>query len=320
MDKKRRQIIENNEISELCTFQLGGYPQKVLIEGKYRHLPVMISLHGGPGTPIPFSAGCRGLFPEFTDNAITVYWDQLGCGINDCVIDDSFTIDHFVTMTEDLIRAVKAKFPENKIHIFATSWGSVLSALVLERTQGLVDGVVVYGQIVKDLFFCDEVYSALETSKIPRKKLDAIRNTDTSAIRVRDLAQVSAGIRKYTYGYTNKLGEPTPMGSIIKGLLTSPDYTFRDFMAIMVNGYRNNLSLWRELLKLDLTDALQAVRIPYVMVQGDTDIVASTKNALAVLGDNPFLRCTIVENAGHLPSKAGIDAVFAEIVVQTQGN
>lgn len=317
MDKKRRQIIESNEISELCTFSLGGYPQKVLIEGKYRHLPVIISLHGGPGTPIPFSAGCRGLFPEFTDKAIMVYWDQLGCGINDRVIDDSFTIEHFVTMTEDLIRAVKARFPENKQYLFATSWGSVLSALVLERTKGLVDGVVVYGQIVKNLFFCDEVYSALETSPIPPKKLEAIRNTDISAIRVRDLAQVSACIRKYTDGYTNKLGEPTPMGGIIKGLLTSPDYTFRDFKAIMVNGYRNNLSLWRELLKLDLTDTLKAVGIPYVMIQGDTDIVASTKHALELPGENPFLRCAVIENAGHMPSKAAMDAVFAEMVALT---
>lgn len=317
MDKKRQQIIDNNEISELCTFQLGGYPQKVLIEGKYRHLPVIISLHGGPGTPIPFSVGCRGLFPEFTDNAIMVYWDQLGCGINDRVIDDSFTIDHFVTMTEDLIRAVKAKFPENKIHLFATSWGSVLSALVLERTKGLVDGVVAYGQIVKNLFFCEEVFAELEKTKIPPKKLEAIKNVDTNHITGKNLALVSSCIRKYTAGYTNKAGEAAPMGSIIKGLLTSPDYSFRDFKAIMVNGYRKNLSLWQELLKLDLTDVLRATQVPYVMVQGDTDIVASTKNARELVGENALLRCTVIKNAGHMPSKAAMDAVVGELVTQT---
>lgn len=34
MNKKRKAIIEQNEISELVTFSLGGYEQKVLIEGK----------------------------------------------------------------------------------------------------------------------------------------------------------------------------------------------------------------------------------------------------------------------------------------------
>lgn len=79
---KRKNVISNNEISELCSFSLGGYEQKVLIEGKRKESPVVITLHGGPGAPIPFSVGCRGLFPTFTDNFIMVYWDQLGCGIN----------------------------------------------------------------------------------------------------------------------------------------------------------------------------------------------------------------------------------------------
>ena len=121
MNKKRKAIIEQNEISELVTFNLGGYEQKVLIEGKSKNLPVVITLHGGPGTPIPFSVGCRGLFPEFTDKFIMVYWDQLGCGKNNYKIDDSFKISSFVEMTSDLIDNLKKMFPENKILIFSTS-------------------------------------------------------------------------------------------------------------------------------------------------------------------------------------------------------
>ena len=69
----------------------------------------MLCLHGGHGSPIPFSAGARGLFPEFTDNCIMVYWDQLGCGINNYKIDNRFTIDMFVQMTVDLIKILKLK-------------------------------------------------------------------------------------------------------------------------------------------------------------------------------------------------------------------
>ncbi|MEE1517664.1 MAG: hypothetical protein UF228_08710 [Lachnospiraceae bacterium] len=68
----KKDNIISNEISEVCTYILGGYEQKVLIEGKNKDLPVVITLHGGPGTPIPFSVGCRGLFPVFTDNFIMV--------------------------------------------------------------------------------------------------------------------------------------------------------------------------------------------------------------------------------------------------------
>lgn len=47
----------------------------MLVDGRMENLPIVITLHGGPGTPIPFSVGCRGLFPEFTDRFIMVYWD-----------------------------------------------------------------------------------------------------------------------------------------------------------------------------------------------------------------------------------------------------
>ena len=117
---KRKDVILNNEISELCVFTLNGYEQKVLIEGKRKDSPIIITLHGGPGTPIPFSVGCRGLFPAFTDIFIMVYWDQLGSGINNYVIDDTFSIDSFVQMTEELVAQIKKKFPNNKVMIFST--------------------------------------------------------------------------------------------------------------------------------------------------------------------------------------------------------
>ena len=170
----RKDVISNNEISELCSFSLGGYEQKVLIEGKRKDSPIIITLHGGPGTPIPFSVGCRGLFPEFTDKFIMVYWDQLGCGINNFVIDDTFSIDSFVQMTEELVKHIKKKFPNNKVMIFSTSWGSILSAKLLERNPHAVDAVVACGQITKNVFICDEVKNALCQSGIPQRWKESI--------------------------------------------------------------------------------------------------------------------------------------------------
>ncbi len=307
---KRKEIIKSNEISELYTFPLGGYPQKVLIEGKHKNLPVVITLHGGPGTPIPFSVGCRGLFPAFTDKFIIVYWDQLGCGINNHRIDESFTIERFVDMTADLIREVKRLFPKKRIVLFSTSWGSILSAKVIGQEP--VDGVVSCGQIVRNVFFNDIVYRMLEQSKLPAKKLAQIRNIRIDRITAKDMMLVSGSVRKYTFGYTNPNGKKAPMGSMIWGLLTSPDYKFRDFKAIMMNGCQGNLTLWKEILALDLTDVLRNVKIPYVMVQGDTDIVATTEYVQQITENsgNPHLQCQVIKDCGHEPSVDMMDAVF----------
>lgn len=309
---KRKDISTNNEISDLISLSLNGYEQKILIEGKSRTLPVVITLHGGPGTPIPFSVGCRGLFPEFTDNFIMVYWDQLGCGINNCIIDDAFSIDDFVKMTEDLIKEIKKRFVDNKILIFSTSWGSILSAKLLERNPNAVDGVIASGQIIKNVFLCEEVMNELDKSRISRKKMDKIRTVTVDNYSGKDLQLISTSLRKYTNAYQNKIGAKAPMGSIIKGLLTSPDYKFKDFKAIMVNGYMKNNSLWNEILRIDLSEILGSVKIPYILLQGDTDIVASTQTAKSLVSNcnNPNLRIQVISNTGHMPGVEMMEALM----------
>lgn len=302
----------NNEISELCSFSLGGYQQKVLIEGKSKDNPIVITLHGGPGTPIPFSVGCRGLFPVFTDEFIMVYWDQLGCGINNHVIDDTFSIDTFVQMTEELLEQIKVKFPNNKIMIFSTSWGSILSAKLLEKNPHAVDGVIACGQIIKNVFICDEVKDALAQSNISPKKLERIRNITIENFTGKDLQLISSALRKYTDAYQNKIGKKAPMGSIIKGLLTSPDYTMKDFKAIGINGYIKNTSLWKEIIQINLTEQLRNIEIPYVILQGDTDIVASTKlvQELIANSNNSHLSCRVIANTGHMPGVEMMDTLL----------
>lgn len=320
MNKQRKNVIDGNEISQIYNFDLGGYFQKVLIEGKSRKNPIIITLHGGPGTPIPFSVGCRGMFPLFTDNFIMVYWDQLGCGINNYKIDDNFKIKAFVDMTCDLITEVKKIFPDNKIYLFSTSWGSVLSALVSEIKQNEVNGVLACGQIIKDIFFNGEVLEALEKSNIPQKKLDIIKRTNSENASSKELQLISSCLTKYTDAYNNKNGRKSPMFSVIKGLLTSPDYKFKDFKAIMANGYMGNNSLWNELLKTDLTDILSNVKIPYVIVQGDTDIVASTKTARELVegSDNGNLTFYEVKNTGHFPGADMMEKIFEEMIEITK--
>ena len=102
------------------------------------------------------------------------------------------------------------------------------------------------------------------------------------------------------------------MGSIIKGLMTSPDYTMKDFKAIMVNGYRKNTSLWKEILQINLTEQLRNVEIPYMILQGDSDIVASTKlvKELIASSNNSNLNCRVVKNTGHMPGVKMMDTLL----------
>lgn len=316
MNKARKNYIKSCEVSELVVLELGGYKQKVLIEGKSKNLPVVIALHGGPGSPVPFSVGCRGMFPEWTDKAVMVYWDQLGCGANNYKLDDGFKIENFVDMTCDLVSEIKNKFPENKLYLFGVSWGSILALKTALKIPEKLDGVFVYGHVLKNLFFNDEVLSAFDSAPQKIKKdVEKILHTGTDceyAVLDKNLKKLYKYLNKYTNAYFNKNAEPIKIGEITKGLLFSPDYSFKDFKAVMKNGYRYNTSLWKELLNLDLTPCLSEVQVKYLILQGDTDIVTSTANVVKAVEscNNKNVTLKIVKNSGHMPSMEAMVECF----------
>lgn len=313
MTKHRKTIIAENAISTVETFTLGGYAQKVLLEGKREDLPVLVTLHGGPGTPIPFNVGCRGLFPEITDHYIMVCWDQYGCGINNAELNDSFTIEHFADMTVDLVKILKDRFPKNRMYLFAMSWGSILSAKTAEKIPEQINGVMVYGQVLKELMHTEETLQAILSSNAPEKIKEETKTICSKKRPERnDCMKISGYVRKYTEGYTNKKEPKSPMGSMIKGILTSPDYRFKDFTAIIKNGYMKNQSLVSELYEIDLSSTLEKITIPYHIIQGDTDIVTSTNMITEFVSScgNHKLSCEVIKNAAHMPGMNGMTAIM----------
>lgn len=74
-----------------------------------------------------------------------------------------------------------------------------------------------------------------------------------------------------------------------------------------------NTSLWKEILQIDLTEQLRSVKIPYMILQGDTDIVASTKivKELVAGSNNANLDCRIVADTGHMPGVEMMDTLLA---------
>ena len=95
-----------------------------------------------------------------------------------------------------------------------------------------------------------------------------------------------------------------PLGTQLPGV-----YRWRD------NGYKGNNSIWDELLKSDFTEKLCSVKVPYHILQGDTDIVASTTVVKSVVdaSENENLRYTIVKNTGHFPGVEMMNKVFESL-------
>lgn len=306
INNARKQVSDDYEISEIREYTLGGIKQKVLVEGKSKDLPVVIYLHGGPGIPMPYNVGSRGLFPEITDKNIFVVWDQYGCGINKAPLDKDFKIETIYEMSKDLVREIKKDFPDQKLTVFGVSWGSYLSARLATEMPELIDSVLVYGQITSDLTLNEEVFEALRKSDLPKKdkeKLELIAAKDEFDIE--DALLVSGWINLYTQGL---VAEGTSMWDFVPkliGQMFSPDYKLKDGFAIMDNDYDDNRDFLKQMYALDLRPLLKEVSIPYTILQGEHDLVTSTKaiKELVESTNNPNLKIKIFPNSSHTPSQ-----------------
>ena len=321
MNKERKKVIDGNEISEVVTVRLGKFEQKVLVEGKNSGLPVVITLHGGPGNPLPFGVGCRGLFPEITDKCILVSWDQYGCGINNGKLPENISINDYVEMTSDLIDAMRKKFPANKVYLLGMSWGSVLTARVAVKKAYSLSGVIVYGQVLYRLLRSSDTKLALVESKAPAKiknEIESAFNKEEFPIDFAD--KMTKYIAKYTNGYRNPNEAKSSAGKIIRGIFSSPDYKFGDFVAVFKNGYANNRSIINELANIDLREDIKNIKVPYKIFQGESDIVTSTYMISEFVENcgNPMVSCTMIKDGAHILGINGMNVIMKELELISQ--
>jgi len=96
------------------------------IVGSGDRTPLLV-LHGGPGVPSYYLKPLAAL----GDERPVVFYDQLGCGRSPALSDSSlWTIDRFVRE----LAAVRQALHLEKVHLYGTSWGTIL-ALEYMRTR-----------------------------------------------------------------------------------------------------------------------------------------------------------------------------------------
>ena len=134
-------------ITTLEKVRIGGSGQWVLERAEDVDNPVILYLHGGPGTSQLTSnrRNTRYLEKFFT----VVNWDQRGAGKSYRAISDAgkMTVDQFVQDTRDLTRYLLAKFHQERLVLVGHSWGSVIGALTVSRYPELYSCYVGIGQV-----------------------------------------------------------------------------------------------------------------------------------------------------------------------------
>jgi proline iminopeptidase len=144
------QAIAPGGIDELKAVEIGGIAQWISVRGNDPANPVLLFLHGGPGSPMmPESWTFQRPWEDFFT---VVQWDQRGAGKTFAAAgqrpDSSMTIERMQADTEQLIQWLQRTYGKRKIFLMGHSWGSVLGVRVAQHRPEWLHAYIGVGQVV----------------------------------------------------------------------------------------------------------------------------------------------------------------------------
>jgi pimeloyl-ACP methyl ester carboxylesterase len=106
--------------------RIGGIQQYIRIKGADRSRPVLLYLHGGPGTSA--MDGAEKFSAKLEQQLVVVQWDQRETGKTLALngTDGPITLRQMEQDTHDLIDSLLGQFRQKKCYLMAHSWGTVL--------------------------------------------------------------------------------------------------------------------------------------------------------------------------------------------------
>ena len=139
---------KTKRISMLQQLLINDSEQTIMINGDDKSNPLLLFLHGGPGTPQIGYA--RKYQSELEKHFTVVNWDQRGAGLSysNEIPGSSMTLDQLTADTIHLTERLCKQFNRQKIYIAGYSWGSVLALHVLQERPDLYDGYIGISQVV----------------------------------------------------------------------------------------------------------------------------------------------------------------------------
>ncbi|WP_164847471.1 alpha/beta fold hydrolase [Sphingobium algorifonticola] len=143
-------IVAPNGIDEKRYIDLGGARQWIMLRGQDRAAPILLFLHGGPGSPI--SPAAYAYQRPWEDFFVVVHWDQRGFGrsrgttpAETAKLKGTLNRTQYIRDTIELIEKLRAEFGQRKIVLVGQSWGTVLALEVAHRRPDLLYAVVTQG-------------------------------------------------------------------------------------------------------------------------------------------------------------------------------
>lgn len=289
-------------IDEKIWLTLGGIEQWVTIRGKNLDNPVVLVLHGGPGTAM--SVLGPKIFAGWEDHFTIVNWDQRGAGRtfarNGRAGCGELTIGRMVVDGIELAEEIRRRFPGVPIILFGISWGSLLGVEMIRARPDLFCAYAAAGQVV-DMAQGETLsyFGAIDRLRGQGNERGA---KALEGIGPPPYADMKGLMKQRKLLVSTMPGqERHALRLIVTALLTAPDGKLSDLVSMQQGARFSVEQLWGPIMAWKLEQGGHAFEVPMVFFQGDADL--QTPTAL-VRGLMPKLKApatefVLIENAGH---------------------
>jgi pimeloyl-ACP methyl ester carboxylesterase len=308
-------------IASLEKVTIGNSEQWIMIRSENIENPILLFVHGGPGTSqlTLMRKNTQPLEKYYT----VVNWDQRGAGKSYYAIRDKsrIHINQFVSDIIELTQYLEVRFNKKKVTLAGHSWGSVIGVLAVSERPDLFNAYIGIGQLsnrtesetISYDWTLQQATSANDTGSI--KKLVRIGPPPyTGDWRRKFIAQRRIlGMYGGEY-YGSKVGA---FGVVIKNLILSTEYTFIDRINFFRGIFDSLNLLFPEEMTVNLFSRVPKLNVPVWFMLGRHDYevpsVLSEQyfNALKAPAKEIFW----FENSSHMPNTEERDA-FNNIMIE----
>lgn len=163
-------------VNEQIYVRLTDQEEYITITGKNLNNPVIISLHGGPGSPTTYIDYCWQDY--LTDDYTVIGWDERGCGrsyYRNAHMDpdnESLSFDRQMDDLDALVDYATERFAQEQVIILGHSYGSMLGSRYAIEHPEKVSAYIGVGQCVNERDYFGETYSYEDALSIARERGD----------------------------------------------------------------------------------------------------------------------------------------------------
>jgi pimeloyl-ACP methyl ester carboxylesterase len=308
-------------IACLDKIRIGGSDQYIYVRSDNTDNPIVLFLHGGPGTSqlTLNKKNTRDLEKYF----ILVDWDQRGAGKSFKAIREAekMNMEQFVQDTRELTLYLLSRFKKERIILVGHSWGSVIGALTTAKYPDLYYCYVGIGQVahmkegeVASYQWTLEQAKARNDKQVVRMLQKIGRPPYDGNWQNKTITQ-----RRYLahYGgecYASKKGL---FGMVISSLLFSREYTLMDRINFFKGIFGSMKLLWPQLLQVNLFNSVPEFKIPVFFMEGryDQEAPSSIADKYFQFIKAPSKELIWFERSAHMPNSEERD-LFNKIMAE----